>query len=56
MIRTILAVVALLFLVFGPYFVFDKPFTMQYNCDMAEFQPDFPIAVKEECRKARSIK
>jgi hypothetical protein len=25
-----------------------------YNCDIAEFHPDYPIAVKEECRKIRS--
>jgi hypothetical protein len=52
MIRTILGAIALLFLVFGPYFLLDKPFTVQYNCDMASFHPDIPIAVKEQCRKA----
>lgn len=25
-----------------------------YNCDIAEFHPDYPAAVKEECRKIRS--
>jgi hypothetical protein len=25
-----------------------------YNCEIAEFHPDYPIAVKEECRKIRS--
>ncbi len=24
-----------------------------YNCDMSEINPDFPIEVKEECRKLR---
>ena len=24
-----------------------------YNCDMSEISPDFPIEVKEECRKLR---
>lgn len=22
-----------------------------YNCDIAEFHPDYPVAVKEECRR-----
>jgi hypothetical protein len=56
MIRNILGAIALLFLVFGPYFVLDKPFTVRYNCDIAEFHPDFPVAVREECRKVRSHK
>jgi hypothetical protein len=25
-----------------------------YNCEIAEFHPDYPIAVKEECRRIRS--
>jgi hypothetical protein len=24
-----------------------------YDCSMAEFHPDFPLDVKEECRKIR---
>lgn len=24
-----------------------------YNCDLSEISPDFPIEVKEECRKLR---
>jgi hypothetical protein len=27
-----------------------------YNCDLAEISPDYPPAVKEECRKARMKK
>ena len=27
-----------------------------YDCSMAEFHPDFPPQVKEECRKLRSAK
>lgn len=26
------------------------PKTKVYNCSLAEFHPDFPIAVKEQCR------
>jgi hypothetical protein len=25
-----------------------------YNCDLAEISPDFPLKVKEECRKLRT--
>jgi hypothetical protein len=24
-----------------------------YDCSMAEFHPDYPVAVREECRKIR---
>jgi|688.fasta_scaffold05609_28 hypothetical protein len=27
-----------------------------YNCELAEISPDFPIEVKNECRKLRSKK
>jgi hypothetical protein len=28
----------------------NAPKTKVYNCSLAEFHPDFPIAVKEQCR------
>lgn len=30
------------------------PRARYYNCDIAEFHPDYPAAVKEECRKIRA--
>lgn len=27
-----------------------------YDCSIAEISPDYPVSVKEECRKARSEK
>ena len=27
-----------------------------YNCQLAEISPDFPLEVKEQCRKARAQK
>jgi hypothetical protein len=27
---------------------------VRYDCSMAEFHPDYPIAVKEGCRKLRA--
>jgi len=27
-----------------------------YNCSLAEISPDYPVMVKEECRKLRSEK
>jgi hypothetical protein len=26
-----------------------------YDCSLAEFHPDYPIAVREECRKLKRI-
>ena len=31
-----------------------KDSRVTYDCRMAEISPDFPIEVKEECRKMRS--
>lgn len=25
-----------------------------YNCDLAEFHPDYPVAVKQKCRELRN--
>jgi hypothetical protein len=32
------------------------PETKVYDCSLAEFHPDFPAEVKEQCRKLRSQK
>lgn len=29
---------------------------VKYNCELAEISPDFPIEVKQECRKLRMDK
>lgn len=29
-------------------------FVVRYDCSIAEFHPDYPIKVKEECRKLRA--
>ena len=29
------------------------PTTVAYNCSIAEFSPDYPVAVKEACRNQR---
>lgn len=28
--------------------------TVKYDCRVAEISPDYPVAVKEQCRKLRS--
>jgi len=28
---------------------------VRYNCSLSEISPDFPVAVKEECRKQRKL-
>ena len=32
----------------------DRPRTIVYDCRMAEISPDFPIEVRNECRKRYS--
>ena len=32
------------------------PREQTYDCSMAEFQPDYPSVVKDECRKLRGRK
>jgi hypothetical protein len=40
----------------GLYFIMSQPKgnVKVYDCSLAEISPDFPVAVKEECRKTRS--
>ena len=45
-------VFAVLTLAFWPA---DSHVTVVYNCSIAEISPDYPVAVKEACRK-RSLK
>ena len=32
----------------------DKPKSTVYDCSISEISPDYPIEVKEECRKLRA--
>jgi hypothetical protein len=50
------AIFAIAWFVFGYYFVLTLPKnnTVVYDCSLAEFHPDYPIQVKEACRKVRS--
>jgi hypothetical protein len=49
-----LLVILLCLLVAMLYIVLDRyPTGTYYNCDIAEFHPDIPPAVKEECRRLR---
>ena len=38
------------------FFNSDLPNRQYYDCSIAEFHPDYPIQVKEECRRLRSAK
>jgi hypothetical protein len=49
---TIIAVLLVIFLVFSDF----GNTTRVYDCGMAEWHPDIPPKVKEECRKLRSSK
>lgn len=42
-------------LTFGIYMAVSYPHvTVKYDCSMAEISPDYPVQVKEECRKLRA--
>lgn len=40
--------------VFWAVLVFAKPEPARYDCSMAEFHPDYPPKVREQCRRIRS--
>jgi len=46
-------IITILMLAFWP--ADTKHVTVMYNCSIAEISPDYPVAVKEACRK-RNIK
>jgi len=44
-------------LAFGFYMAFKYPHvTVRYDCSISEISPDYPIEVKEACRKLRANK
>jgi len=43
------ALFAVYFFIIGYLLVYDEP--IRYNCAIAEFSPDVPVKVKDECRK-----
>jgi hypothetical protein len=49
-----ICVVALLFTVWFAHKQVDSKSYKVYNCDLAEFHPDFPLAVKQKCRELRN--
>lgn len=36
------------------YFTLPRNSEVVYNCDMAEFHPDYPPKVKQKCREIRN--
>ena len=48
---TILCVITLAFTVVYANYEVDNERVIRYNCDIAEFHPDYPVAVKEKCRE-----
>jgi hypothetical protein len=53
------ALIILIFLPLGfclTYFTLPRHGEVVYNCEIAEISPDYPIAVKEQCRKLRAEK
>jgi hypothetical protein len=50
----IIAITAVILILLTVIFTdFSKPQGRYYDCRLAEISPDFPIDVKEECRRIR---
>jgi hypothetical protein len=49
------AIFTLVFLItmVGIATVLDESETLQYDCSIAEFQPNYPTVIKEECRRLK---
>jgi hypothetical protein len=48
-------VTGIVFLGLTIYMAFENPHvTVKYDCSIAEIHPDYPITVKETCRKLRA--
>jgi hypothetical protein len=55
MMRQLIIIAVFLPLVFClTYFVLPRHGVVVYNCEIAEISPDYPVAVKEQCRKLRA--
>jgi hypothetical protein len=51
----IILIVAACALAFAIYWNLENPrIVVKYDCSIAEISPDYPIAVKEGCRKLRA--
>jgi len=52
-----LSVIVIIFLILPIVFliIVPKPEGITYDCRLAEISPDYPIEVKNECRKRMSI-
>jgi len=53
-VETAIVIVSSLIAIAIMYFVFPKQQGRVYDCGMAEWHPDIPTSVKEECRKLRA--
>jgi hypothetical protein len=52
----IILVICIVTLLFTAWFAsrVDNKHGKVYNCDLAEFHPDYPLAVKQKCRELRN--
>ena len=46
--------IAMLITAVGMYFIMPRHGEVRYDCSIAEISPDYPIEVKEKCRKLRA--
>jgi hypothetical protein len=53
---TLAAIGAILMLGLIIFVDYKHPTVVQYDCRLSEISPDFPIDVREQCRKLRATK
>ena len=55
MIRAVLQIIVACAILFVCVAFYPRNTTIRYDCSIAEFHPDYPIEVKEECRKIKRV-
>jgi hypothetical protein len=50
---TIFGVILIAYIIWN-YQYMVKPSVVVYDCSLAEISPDYPVSVKEECRKVKN--
>jgi hypothetical protein len=46
-----MAIIGMMMIYFVTWTMPSQPHTIRYDCGMAEWYPDTPIAIKEQCRQ-----
>jgi hypothetical protein len=54
-IRLVLQIIVACAILFVCVAFYPQNTTIRYDCSIAEFHPDYPLQVKEECRKIKRV-